>query len=232
MPRLKSPESCPWLAGESGTVCGVGQPAKVATWLRLTAFLRPSGVMPDTLIPSDDCEPIALPTVGVGQPASIAKSFRFDPCRVSAIARFACPPPVLSLVCGVGHPVRAVSDVRGTDARRRERDSPEGITQGFQVSLYKVEPRVCVFARNLLSKHDCRTALADEVLEVWPEMPLVIHPSACACRAERLTGAASCPYISVIRHACATERERPNTDASKEMALSESGEVARCDIHD
>jgi hypothetical protein len=44
--------------------------------------------------------------------------------------------------------------VRRTDARRRERDSPEGVTQGFQVSVYKVDPRIDVFARNLLSK-DC-----------------------------------------------------------------------------
>ncbi|WP_313465159.1 hypothetical protein, partial [Achromobacter sp.] len=82
----------------------------------------------------------------------MAKSFRFDPWRPSPIARFACPPPVESLVCGVGHEVSSVADVRGTDARRRESDRPEGKTQAFQVIRNKVEPRLCVLACNLLAK--------------------------------------------------------------------------------
>jgi hypothetical protein len=71
-------------------------------------------------------------------------------------------------VVGVGHPVDSVADVRGTDARRRERDCPEGVTHGFHVSLYKVDPRVCFFACNLLAKDDCRLALFDEVVEGGP----------------------------------------------------------------
>jgi hypothetical protein len=58
--------------------------------------------------------------------------------------------------------------VRRTDPRRRKRDRPEGIGHGFQVSVYKVDPWVCVFARNLLTNDDSRAALADEVVEVWP----------------------------------------------------------------
>jgi hypothetical protein len=108
---------------------------------------------------------------------------------------------------GVTHPVRSVSDVRRTDARRRERDRPEGITQGFQVSLYKVEPRLCSLACNLLAKHDCRLALCDEPLEVWPEVPLVIKPSARACRAERLAGATPGPYRNVICPSCSAKSE-------------------------
>jgi hypothetical protein len=42
---------------------------------------------------------------------------------------------------GVGHPVSAVTDAWRTDARSRERDTPEGVTHGFQVSVYKVDPR-------------------------------------------------------------------------------------------
>lgn len=152
---------------------------------------------PDALIQSR--------AAGVAQPVSIAKSFKFDPCRVSPIARVACPPPVLSLACGVGHPVRPVSDVRSTDARRRERNSPEGIRQGFHVSLYKVEPRLCVLACNLLSKDDCRLALADEPMEVWPQVPLVIKPSSRACRAERLARTGTGPNRSIIWPAGATK---------------------------
>lgn len=94
-----------------------------------------------------------------------------------------------SRVVGVTHPVRAVPDVRRTDARRRKRDRPEGITQGFQVSVYKVEPALCVLACNLLTSDDSRTALVDEVVEVGPQMPLISKPSAFTCLAERLARA-------------------------------------------
>jgi hypothetical protein len=64
------------------------------------------------------------------------------------------PGPFVSVTLGVGHPEESVSDVRRTDARRRKRDSPEGVTQGFQVSVYKVDPRLDSLACNLLSKDD------------------------------------------------------------------------------
>ena len=38
-----------------------------------------------------------------------------------------------SRAAGVTHPVQSVSNMRRTDARRRERDRPEGVTQGFQL---------------------------------------------------------------------------------------------------
>jgi hypothetical protein len=74
----------------------------------------------------------------------------------------------MSFVIGVGHPVRSVPDVRGADARRRERDTPEGVTHSFQVSVYKVDPSVGSLACNLLSKQDWRPALRDEVLPGGP----------------------------------------------------------------
>jgi len=79
--------------------------------------------------------------------------------------------------------------VRSADARSRKRDRPDGVTQGFQVILNKVEPRFCVLARNLLSKEVCRAALFDEVEPVRPQMPLVSKPIAATCRAERLARA-------------------------------------------
>ena len=167
--------------------------------------------------------------LGVGHPASHttrpSKPF-------GGTLTFGLPPSFQSRVVGVGHPVESVADVRGTDARSRERTRPDPVTHGFHVILYKVDPRVCVFARNLFSQDSWRATRSDEMMEVRPEMPLVIHPCSCACRAERLAGAASGPYCSVIRHACATERVTPHTDTSKEMALSESSEVGRGNIHD
>jgi hypothetical protein len=60
----------------------------------------------------------------------------------------------MTVLLGVGHPESSVTEHRRTDPRRRERDAPEGVTQGFHVSLYKVDPRLDSFARNLLSKDD------------------------------------------------------------------------------
>jgi len=58
--------------------------------------------------------------------------------------------------------------MRRTDARRRERDTPEGVTQAFHVSVYKVDPIIDSLACNLLSKDRCRLSLRDEVLPGGP----------------------------------------------------------------
>ena len=75
---------------------------------------------------------------------------------------------MVSVTFGVGQPVESVADVRSPDARRRKRHRPDGVTQSFQVILNKVDPSVCVLARNLLSKDDLRLALFDEMEERWP----------------------------------------------------------------
>jgi hypothetical protein len=74
----------------------------------------------------------------------------------------------LSALIGVGHPIRSVADVRGADARSRERNTPEGVTHAFQVSVYKVDPSIDSLACNLLAKDDCRATLVDEMLPGGP----------------------------------------------------------------
>jgi hypothetical protein len=110
-------------------------------------------------------------TVGVTQPAktldasdNVARrlSTRFKSDSRELFKLFA------SAHLGVGHPERSVSDVRRTDARRRERDTPEGVTHAFHVSVYKVDPSIDSLACNLLSKDDCRPTLRDEVLPGRP----------------------------------------------------------------
>jgi len=123
-------------------------------------------------------------------------------------------------------------DVRSTEARSAGIECPAGVARSFQVSLYKVEPAKSVLARNLFAKDVCRAALRDEPVEVRPQVPLVSHPAAFACRAERLAGAASRPHLSVIRDASATQGVTPNSDASEEMALSKSSKVIGRDIFD
>ena len=120
--------------------------------------------------------------------------------------------------------------MRRTDARRRKRDRPEAVTHGFHVSAYKVDPRVSVFACNLLSKNFCRASLSDEVVEGGPEVPLVIKPSAFACRAERLARTGTCPNRSIIWPACEPKGVGPDSNTCKEMALCVSVKVARSNI--
>jgi hypothetical protein len=102
--------------------------------------------------------------VHVGQPANTATSFSgraFVPQRSNV-------EPFQSRAAAVGHPVQSVPDVRSADARSRERNGPEGVAHSFQICLYKVDPRPDVRACNLLTKHDWRAALLDEVVPGGP----------------------------------------------------------------
>jgi hypothetical protein len=96
--------------------------------------------------------------------------------------------------------------------------------------VYKVEPVEAVFACNLFTKNNIRSALADEVVEGWPEMPLVSKPSAFACRAERLAGARSCPDGSVVCPSCAAQGVRPHPNSCEEVTLGKSFKVVGGDI--
>lgn len=71
---------------------GVGQLVKVAWRGSISSLVRsePSGLIPVVAMPAESFQSRAL---GVTQLAKIAKSSRFDPWRVSPIARAGEPPP-------------------------------------------------------------------------------------------------------------------------------------------
>jgi hypothetical protein len=96
--------------------------------------------------------------------------------------------------------------------------------------LYKVDPRICVLARNLLSKNDWRAALLDEPVESRPEVPLVIKRKSFACRAERLARTGTGPNRSIVGPTCASECQRPDADSGEEVALCVASEVVRSNI--
>jgi hypothetical protein len=81
---------------------GVGQPDNCAIPGSATVAFDPSGRTPVGLASFAAWEPVALLTVGAGQPASIAKSFKFEPCRSSGSARLACTPLEASAAVAVG----------------------------------------------------------------------------------------------------------------------------------
>jgi hypothetical protein len=106
--------------------------------------------------------------LGVGQPANCAATSTVSKLIFPSLIWPPWYPPLPSLVVGVGHPVQSLSDVRCAEARSAGIDRSAGVARSFQVSLYKVEPTKAVFARNLFSKHNLRSALDDEMVEGWP----------------------------------------------------------------
>jgi hypothetical protein len=178
-----------------------------------------------------------LPFVGLRQLAKAATSFSVTctlrPSGVRPVALVpsggVCPPDG---VVGLGHPVQSLSDVRRTEARRAGIDRPCGVTRSFQVRLNKVEPAKSVFARNLLAKNDCRSALCDEMVERWPKVPLVSKPAAFACRGERLAGARAGPDVCGVGYAGAPQGVGPDPDAGEEVALVVPAKVISPHIDD
>ncbi len=202
LPRVCSAR-CATNSGEPLAECqslalGVAQPETNATVFRLLSLL-PAALLPFRA---------GVPAIGVGHPVKHTAAARSGPWLRIASAK---PPAndltpfAASAAVGVGHPVEPVADVRGTDARSRKRDRPDGVVHGFHVILYKVDPSIRVVARNLLSKNNCRSALADEVVPGWPQVPLVSKRKSFACLGERLARTGSCPHGAVIGPACAAQ---------------------------
>jgi hypothetical protein len=96
--------------------------------------------------------------------------------------------------------------------------------------LYKVDPRFCVLARNLLTKKHSRATLLGEPTAGGPEMALVSKPFSLACRAERLAGERAGPDGPIIRPSGSSEGIGPDADAGAEMNLGESSKLARGDV--
>jgi hypothetical protein len=96
--------------------------------------------------------------------------------------------------------------------------------------LYKVEPSICVTCCNLFAKDMLRSALADEMEEVGPKVPLVSKPIAFACRAERLARAGASPDRAIVRPSGEAEGMGPDANSGEKVALGKSSEVVRCDI--
>lgn len=134
----------------------------------------------------------------------------------------------------VGFPeeVEPGSDVRSAEARSRETGRPEGVVDSFHVSLNKVEPAKADRRFNLLTKEDCRAALADETEQDGPEVALVLESFALPCGAESLAGRRSSPDGLVIPPSSTAKGVGPDADSGEEVALGVAFEVGRRDVED
>jgi hypothetical protein len=231
----------------SEAICGSGMPASQGRIVPLPRFASVTVVVGHPA--SFACDPSVgcifapqLPAAssfadGVSQPAkSASRTKQAQPCFVPCSAFCPNERPDVSCACGVvqpfSNPPEPLSDVRRPDARSAQINRPAGVARSFQVSVYKVEPTEAVLARNLLAKDDWRAALADEVEEGRPEVPLVSEPCAFACRAERLARATACPDRAVIGPSGAAQGVGPDANACEEVALSKPGKVSWNDILD
>jgi hypothetical protein len=172
---------------------------------------------------------------GVGQPARSASLTRqAQPCFVPCFSFCPSERPEVSCACGVVQPFsnkpEALADVRGADARSAQICRPNGVARCFHVRLYSVEPAEAVLTRNLLSKDDWRTALADEPVELGPEVALIGKSGSFSGGAEGLARTGAGPDGPVVGPSCETEGVGPNADTGEEVALGVALEVARSHV--
>jgi hypothetical protein len=107
-------------------------------------------------------------------------------------------PPSPSDLWGLRHEVQSVSDMRRTDARSRDTDSPEAVTFSLHVMLNKIEPSVFNCAFNLFAKDNVRSALLNKFEPCWPEVALVVCSFSVAGNAEGLARTTTRPNRSII----------------------------------
>lgn len=135
----------------------------------------------------------------------------------------AVPPHAPEL--GVPHEPQPLSDVRRADTTCCKIGNPKGVIFRRQVSVNKVEPNLASLAGNLLAKDRCRLFDSDEMVPVWPEVPLVSKPAAFARRGERLARTRASPYFSISGKIGKRESVGPAADAGEEVALPVGFEI-------
>ena len=128
--------------------------------------------------------------------------------------------PEIFVAVGVCHKVNAVAFVRPCDTASWQYGRSHGVAFGLQVMSDFVEPSVGNRSRNLLSKHDWRTALADEPEPYGPEMARVGCAAPSPRSAEWLAGAAPRPDGPAVVPPREPEGLRPSADPGEEIALS------------
>lgn len=102
---------------------------------------------------------------------------------------------------------------------------PEGVARSLQVPTHKVEPPVLKSRCNLLTKDDCRAALADEGEPDRPKMSRVSRSETFSRRAERLARAGAGPDGPLVGPPGEPEGVGPPADAGEKVALSIPGKV-------
>jgi hypothetical protein len=85
----------------------------------------------------------------------------------------------------VGHDEESLSEMRGSDFRRREYSRFNSVTHSPKVFAYIAESDVEV-VWHILEEAKSWTHLSDNPGDVWPEMPRIVGSAAFSCNRERL----------------------------------------------
>jgi len=190
------------------SVCGVGHAASIAT----SIMVLPPFPFGRVLLSEQS---------GVGHAPSACRSKYVLPLLSESCCRGQC---------GVCHPEQPLSPVRRSDARSAQIGSPAGISQSFQVKANSGEPFTSILARNLLSKHRCRSPLGDEIVKSGPKVALVGVSLSLASARKRLTRTGASPDSGNAFESGPPQGERPSADPGEEVALVVSVEVFRFEV--
>ena len=141
-----------------------------------------------------------------------------------------------SRAAGVGTPIESLPLVIRSKGVSSQYSRCAGVALLFKVHCGFVPPPPANRACNLLSIDFWRVALADEGVEVRPQMAAITLAlrSAMSDRSDGvgLTGGTSGPDRSTIGDSREAEGETPSANSSKEVALSEPNKVIWFDIED
>src|SRR5262245_25975562 len=113
--------------------------------------------------------------------------------------------------------------MRRPNSASRDNGRPNGVADAFQIMGHGVEPLVPNRLHNLLTKHRCRSALANEPEPMRPQVPVVGCTTFFARPAKRLARTRAGPHFSVVWPTGELECPRPTADAGEEMAMTGSG---------
>ena len=129
------------------------------------------------------------------------------------------------------HEPEPLPDVRRPDAVCAQYRRPAGVAFSFQVCENSVEPTMSNSGRNLLTKQDWRSALANEPKPFRPEVPRVSPARLLPGRAEGLAGTGARP-CGTLAPSCKVESKLPPGDAGKEVNAVISSNVIWSEIGD
>jgi hypothetical protein len=129
----------------------------------------------------------------------------------------------------MGAPPKPLASVRRVDGASRDNRRPAGVTASFQVVKYSIEPAKPGALCNLFSKDNWRAALADEPIELGPQMPGISGASPLTCNAKRLAWARPGPDGPVAPPG-EGERIGPSADPGEEVALPKRSKVVWSNI--
>jgi hypothetical protein len=104
------------------------------------------------------------------------------------------------------------------------------VSDALEISGDEIEPSVSIFASDLLSDDDARSAGADESEPFWPEVSIIGFSSTLAGAGPWLTRERACEDRPFIGPSSVAQGPRPDPDPVANVNLSVAGDVSGLEI--